>query len=158
MTIADELARLEDLWRAGTLTDEEFAAAKERVLAEDGPSGGSVPAGALDAETRQWAMLLHLSLLAGFVVPGGGFIAPILIWQIKKEKLPGIDPHGRMAVNWLISAVIYAVASTILVFVVIGIPMLMALAVCGVVFPIIAGLKANEGELWKYPLTIQFLK
>ncbi|MHC4952953.1 MAG: DUF4870 domain-containing protein [Planctomycetota bacterium] len=158
MSIADELARLEDLWRAGTLSDEEFAAAKERVLAEDGPPAAPAAGRGLEADTRQWAMFLHLSLLAGLAVPAAGFVAPIVIWQVKKEELPGIDPHGRMAVNWLISFVIYMVGSAILSIILIGIPMMLALGVCGVVFPVIAGLKANQGELWKYPLTIEFFK
>lgn len=112
----------------------------------------------LDKETRQWAMFLHLSLLAGFVVPFAGLVAPIVIWQIKKDTLPGIDAHGKVVANWLISALIYSFVSGILVLLLIGIPMLIALAVASVVFPIIGGIKANNGELWKYPLSIQFFK
>ena len=114
--------------------------------------------GAPDQETRQWAMFLHLSLLLGFVVPLGGLIAPILIWQLKKKELPGIDAHGKVVVNWLICAVIYSAISFVLVFVVIGIFLFIALGVVAVVFPIIGGIKANSGELWKYPLTFEFLK
>ena len=39
-----------------------------------------------DKDFRMWAMILHFSLLAGFVIPLGGLIAPIIIWQIKKEE------------------------------------------------------------------------
>ena len=53
---------------------------------------------------------------------------------------------------------IYAFFGMLLLFVFVGIFVLMALGVCGVVFPIIAGIKANNGEVWKYPLTISFLK
>jgi uncharacterized Tic20 family protein len=102
-------------------------------------------------------MFLHLSLLAGFVLPFAGLIAPILIWQLKKQDLPGLDAHGKVVVNWIISAVLYGVVCVLLTFVVIGIPLLVALGVVGVVFPIIGGIKANNGEVWKYPLTITFV-
>ena len=101
-------------------------------------------------------MFLHLSQLAGYVVPFGGLVVPILIWQIKKTELPGIDAHGKIVMNWLISALIYAVVSFILVFAFIGIPLLWAIGILAIIFPIIGGIKANNGELWKYPLSISF--
>ncbi|MEM7680387.1 MAG: DUF4870 domain-containing protein [Planctomycetota bacterium] len=112
----------------------------------------------LEKDTRQWGMFLHLSMLAGFVIPMAGLVAPIVIWQLKKEELPELDAHGKAAVNWILSALIYGVVSAILTLVIIGIFMLMAVGLATVVFSIIAGIKANNGEQWKYPLSIQFLK
>lgn len=109
-------------------------------------------------EERQMGMFLHLSQLASLVVPLLGIVLPIVLWQTQKEKMPALDAHGKMVVNWMISCVIYAVVSVILVFVVVGILLLIALGVIAVVFPIIGAVKANNGELWKYPLTIPFLK
>ena len=146
---------MEDQWRAGTLTDEEFQRAKAKLLGDDSRPPPAPPS---TTGAREWAMWLHLSMLAGFVVAGAGFIAPIVIWQIKKEEFPEIDRHGRRATNWLISALIYGFVSGLLVFLVIGIPMLLALAACSVIFPIIAGIKANKGEVWTYPLAIEFFK
>ena len=110
-----------------------------------------------DQQTQQWAMILHLSLFAGYVIPFSGIVAPIIIWQLKKTDLPGIDVHGKIAVNWIISAVIYGAISFVLVFVVVGIFLLIALGVLSIVFPIIGAIKANNGEVWKYPLSITFL-
>jgi len=107
--------------------------------------------------SKQWAMLLHFSLLAGFVVPVAGLVVPILIWQLKKTEFPELDAHGKIVVNWLISAVIYGVACFALYFIFIGKPLALVLAVLCVIFPIIGGIKANNGELWKYPLSIRFL-
>ncbi len=109
-------------------------------------------------DEKQMGMFLHLSQLINIVIPMGGIIAPIILWQVKKEEMPAIDAHGKMVVNWLISSFIYLVISGILVFVLIGILGLMAVAIMAVVFPIIGGIKANNGELWEYPLTIKFLK
>lgn len=108
-----------------------------------------------DKETRTWAMFLHFSLLAGFIIPLAGLIAPIIIWQLKKEELPGIDAHGKVVMNWLISAILYGIACVILMFIFIGIPLMWALCLIAVIFPIIGGIKANEGVVWKYPLSIK---
>ena len=112
----------------------------------------------MDQNTRTWAMLLHLSLLLGYVVPFGGLLAPILIWQLKKEEMPEIDAHGKMVVNFILTMVIYGAVSALLTFILIGIPLLIALAIVSVVFPIIGGIKANAGELWQYPLTLNLIK
>src|SRR5207248_4635078 len=55
----------------------------------------ALPISAQEQQTRQWALFLHLSILAGFVVPFAGLIVPIVIWQLKKAELPGIDVHGK---------------------------------------------------------------
>lgn len=111
-----------------------------------------------DRETRLWAMFLHLSLFAGYLVPFLGLLAPILIWQIKKEDLPEIDKHGKMVVNWIISVIIYGIIFSILSIVLIGIPLLVILFVLSIIFPIIGGINANNGKLWKYPLTFKIIK
>ena len=41
-------------------------------------------------------------------------------------------------------------------FVFVGVPMLIALGVGGIVFPVIGGLKAQKGELWPYPMSYPF--
>jgi uncharacterized Tic20 family protein len=107
---------------------------------------------------RQWAMLLHISQLAGYAVPLAGLIAPIVIWQLKKEEMPELDAHGKVVVNWILSLLIYAVVSALLMLVLIGFLMIAVLVVLAIVFPIVGGIKANNGELWKYPLSITFLK
>jgi uncharacterized Tic20 family protein len=109
-------------------------------------------------KAREWAMFLHLSLLAGHLVLLGGIIAPIIIWQTQKDEMPELDVHGKNAVNWIISTIIYALICIPLIFVVVGIPLLIVLGVLNIVFPIIAAVKANEGEVWRYPMTITFIK
>ncbi len=109
-------------------------------------------------EERQMGMFLHLSLLASIIVPAAGIILPVVLWQTQKEKMPALDPHGKMVANWMISHLIYVVVSIVLAFFIIGIFTLLAAMVLGIVFPIIGGIKANNGELWQYPLTIKFIK
>ena len=107
---------------------------------------------------KQWAMILHFSILTGFVIPLAGLIAPIVIWQLKKTEIPALDAHGKVVVNWMISAAIYACVGLLLTLIVIGMPLLVVLGILFIVFPIIGGIKANNGELWKYPLSIEILK
>lgn len=116
------------------------------------------PTGLQTPEQRQMGLFLHLSQFANIIFFPLGIIAPILIWQTQKDKIRGLDAHGKMVTNWMISATIYAVASFILMFVLIGFLTILAVGVMGIVFPIIGAIKANNGELWEYPLTIKFLK
>lgn len=109
-------------------------------------------------EHKQMGLFLHLSQLLGVVFPVAGIVVPIVLWQTQKDKIPALDPHGKMVINWMISCFIYAVISIPLMFVLIGIPIFIALMVVSIVFPIIGGIKANNGEFWEYPLTIKFLK
>jgi uncharacterized Tic20 family protein len=167
MNVTDELQKLQQLHQSGAINADEFALAKAKLLsgqpevspaAAAPPEATGVSSAAQEQQTRQWGLFLHLSVLAGFVVPIAGLVVPIVIWQLKKAELPGIDAHGKNVLNWIISAIIYAMVGVILVFAVIGTPLLIALGVIGVIFPIVAGIKANNGELWKYPLAITFLK
>src|SRR5262249_10172925 len=127
MSVAEELERLQQLRDLGTMTEEEFLQAKARLL--------NKPASDADIERRTgiWAMCLHLSVFTGYAAVLAGFIAPVLIWQLMKDELPGLDVHGRNVVNWIISLIIYATVSFVLCLLVIGIPMLIALGVMAVV-------------------------
>ena len=103
-------------------------------------------------------MFIHLSQLANIIVFPLGIIVPIVLWQTQKEKMPALDAHGKEAVNWMISETIYMIASIILIFALVGIILLPVVALIGIIFPIIGGVKANNGELWHYPLAIRFIK
>lgn len=105
-----------------------------------------------------YCMLLHLSQLTSVILPGLGFILPIVMWAANKDESERIDSHGKVTVNWLISLFIYSIVCGILVFIAIGIVGFVVLAVLNFVFAIIAALKANNGELWVYPFSIKFLK
>jgi len=116
------------------------------------------PAALQTSDEKQMGMFLHLSsLLDAFIFPLGAILAMVL-WQTQKDKMPVLDAHGKMVMNWVISSLIYAVVSFVLMFVLIGFLTGLAVWLMMIVFPIIGGIKANNGELWEYPLTIKFLK
>lgn len=124
-------------------------------MSETDPIQSPDPAGG--KQLNQWAMLLHLSVLAGFIVPFAGLVVPIVIYMLKKDELPGLRPHFYVVINWIISVVIYAIVCAILVFIVIGIFLFWALALLALIFPIIGAIKANDGEVWNYPLSIPIM-
>ena len=154
MSLSDEIERLQRLHESGALSDEEFAQAKAALLNNKVPSGGfQVPGGA----AKWWTVALHLSQFAGYAVPLAGFVVPIVIWQVTKDDYPEIDEHGRTVANWIISHLLYILISALLTIIGIGIPLLIVLAILGIVFPIIGAIRASQGQYWPYPLTIQFL-
>jgi uncharacterized Tic20 family protein len=110
-------------------------------------------------DAKMWAMFCHLAGLATFLaIPFAGLIAPLIIWQIKKDEHPFINANGKEAVNFQISIHIYFAVSAILIFAVIGFFLLPAVIIVNLVFLIIAGVKANNGESYQYPLCIRFIK
>ena len=109
-------------------------------------------------QERQWALLCHLSALCGYFIPFGHLIAPIVIWSMKKDEMPMVDEHGKEVINFQISFTIWVIVSGIFVILLIGIPMLIALGVLQVIFVIIGAIKADSGVLYRYPLTIRFIK
>lgn len=119
------------------------------------PAPGSVDGD--DRELRLWATILHLSLLAGLIVPLAGLVVPVVIYLVKKDDLPGLKAHAYVVFNWIISLVIYAVICLILVILIIGLFLFWILGLLALIFPIIGAIKANDGEVWQYPLAIRFL-
>ena len=109
-------------------------------------------------ELNTFCMLMHLSQLLNVIIPFSGVVMPIVMWSTNREHDALVDRHGKVIINWLISAFIYSIVSTILMVVGIGVLLLLALMVCNLVFCIIGAVKANSGEVWPYPLTIRFIK
>ena len=114
------------------------------------------------SEERNWAMGCHLSALLGFVlVPSANVFAPLLIWLLKKNDSGFIDEHGRESLNFHISLWIYTLLAWLLCFTVILIPLavLMGIAIYlgGIIYTILAAVKASNGESYRYPLTLRLI-
>ena len=117
-------------------------------------AGGS---GTPSKESCQMAMFAHLSALVGFLIPFGNLIAPLIIWQMKKDD-PFVDAQGKEAVNFQITVSIAGIVAAILTVVLIGLLLLPVIAIGSLVLVIIAGLKANEGEDYQYPFALRLIK
>ncbi|PZO33817.1 MAG: DUF4870 domain-containing protein [Leptolyngbya sp.] len=108
-------------------------------------------------ESRMWAMLAHLSALSGFIIPFGSILGPLIIWLIKRDEMSFVNDQAKEALNFNISMTIYMLVSLVLVFVVIGIPLMIVLGIAWLVLAILAAVKANEGVAYRYPLTLRLV-
>jgi len=110
-------------------------------------------------QERMWGMLCHLTALVAFIgIPFGNILGPLVIWLLKRNEIPLVDEQGKEALNFQISMTIYAIVAGLLIFIVIGIPLLIGLAIANLVLVIIASMKVNNGEKYQYPVTIRLIK
>ena len=119
-----------------------------------------------EAQARTWNMLCHLSALAACVgVPFGNILGPLIVWQIKKNEFPSVNIHGKAALNFQITVTLAifvgAAMAVVLSFFCVGyllFPVVLLIGLAGLILAIIAGIKANNGEDYKYPFSIEFVK
>ena len=110
-------------------------------------------------EDKQLLMITHLSQLLDLVTGVGGFIVPLIIWITQKDKVLGMDEHGKMILNFQISLFIYLIVSIPFVCLFgLGFFIMIAIGILALVFPIINAIRVSNGERPDYPLSIQFLK
>ena len=106
-------------------------------------------------EDRTMAALTHLSGLAGYIIPFGGVLVPIIIWVMKKDA-PLISAIARQAVILNVSVFVAVVLSAILWITLILIPVVIlfwcVLGLAAVVLPIVGAVKANDGVYYRYPV------
>jgi uncharacterized Tic20 family protein len=109
-------------------------------------------------EARKWAALCHIVALSGLIGNGVGFVlGPLVVWLIKKDDYPFVEEQGKEAINFQITMTIAAIISGILTLIVVGFFLLVAVGIVMIVFPIVAAVKASNGEAFRYPFTIRFL-
>lgn len=115
-------------------------------------------------DTRTWALVAHLSALPSMII-AMAFVGPLVVYAVKKDD-PQVRRHAAEALNFQLSFLLYAIVlglATIvgLVFVLPGLlllPVLIALAITWFVLICIAAVKAGDGEEYRYPLTIRFVR
>ena len=134
-----------------------------------------------EQNVRTWAMLCHLSALAGLIFGWlGSILGPLIVWQIKKNELPEIEPYGKEALNFQITILIINFVSSIVFIGSIGAAIgfhhmwrspffllsggfglgiiIVIINLAAFILAVVAGLKANNGEFYKYPFAIRFIK
>jgi uncharacterized protein len=134
-----------------------------------GPPGGGPPAGGpppggppgqrpLPADQeRLWAMLSHLlSFVAAYLFLG--FVAPLVVLLVFGQRSAFVRANAVESLNFNLSWLLYAIISVVLLVVGIGIFLLMGLGIAYVILVVIASIRANNGELYHYPLTIRIVR
>lgn len=111
-----------------------------------------------DPDEKLWGMLTHLLALSVFVgIPLGNVVGPLIIYLIKKDDSEFVAQQGKEVLNFQITWSIIFIISTVMIIVGIGILMLIGFGIAWLVLVILGSVAANNGESYKYPLTIKFL-
>ena len=110
---------------------------------------------AIPAEERGLAVAAHLSGLAGYIIPLGGVIVPIIIWVVKSDS-PIISTIAKQALVLNVVVFLTACFMAVLMITIILIPFvivgILALMLVAIALPIIGAIKASDGTYYKYPV------
>jgi uncharacterized protein len=127
------------------------------------PLGGSItPSGYNSPEDKNWALIAHFGGALGVLLSGfGGWIAPLIAWQVRGQQSPTVKAHALAALNfqalWAVISVIAICLGTCLSWLLVPL-VLFAVPLFPLIIGILAGVKANNGELYRYPATINLIK
>lgn len=124
------------------------------------PGGYGVPGGYANNEDKTWVLIAHFGGAAGMLIGGGvlGWIAPLVAMIARGSQSPTVRAHAVTALNFQLLWSIIALVGWVLSCIGIGILIGFAAMIIGIVFGIIAGVKANEGQLYRYPMTVNMIK
>lgn len=102
--------------------------------------------------------IMHLSQLLHYVTGFGGFVVPLIIWLTSRKTVEGMNEHGKSAVNFQLSLLLYIIISIPAILLLgLGILGLIGVAILGFVLPIVNAVKASNGESPSNFLTIPFI-
>lgn len=110
-------------------------------------------------QSRHWALGAHLAgLLAGYVVPFGGILAPMVIWLVKRDDDPYVGEQALEAMNFQITVTLALLACVPLVLLMgIGLLLLIPIVIGSVVLAILAAVAAAEGRDYRYPYCLRLV-
>jgi uncharacterized Tic20 family protein len=118
---------------------------------------------------RTWDVIAHLSALLMFTaIPFGNILGPLIVWLIKRNDSPTVAEHAKESLNFQLSLTLYYIVaigvSVLLMFVIIGfllLPIAIGAGILGMIFDVIliimAAVRAGNGEMYRYPITIRFV-
>ncbi len=114
------------------------------------PSGGQVVNG-VTSDERTMSLIAHVGAIFS------GFIAPLIVWALKKDESAFVKHHATEALNFQLTLLIGWLIVFVLSFVLIGLLLLPVLLILQILFPVLAAMKANNGEGYNYPLSIKMV-
>ena len=109
-------------------------------------------------DERMWGMFCHLSALAGFVIPFGNIIGPLVIYSMKKDEYTFVADQGKESLNFQISIMVYLLIGLVTIVLLVGIAVLILIPFISLILTVLASVRANDGEYYRYPLCIRFIK
>ena len=112
----------------------------------------------MSQDEKNWGMFCHLAALAGFIIPLGNLVGPLVVWLIKKDQYGFADYNGKESLNFQITVLIAMLVSLLLTLIVIGFILMAAVGVFALVVTILAIVKSSKGEYYKYPCCLRLIK
>ncbi len=107
---------------------------------------------------NQLLVITHLAQMLTYVTGFGGLIVPLILWATQKDRVDGMDEHGKAIINFQLSIIVYCILSVPLILLFgLGILLLISIGILSFVMPIINAIKASNGELPSYPLSLNFI-
>ncbi len=116
---------------------------------------GQLPA-APGSSSRNWAVVAHLSPIGAMLV-AMAFLGPLTVYLLKPDD-PFVRDQAREALNFQLSALLYAVALVVGILFLVGLILLPFFAATWLVLIAVAASRASRGEAFRYPLTIRFVR
>ena len=111
------------------------------------------------ASVRTWCAFIHASALLGVLLHfPGHLLGPLILWLVKRDDAAELNAHGKEAVNFQISMLIYNLVAAVFCLVLVGFVFLAILWLLNAIFVIIAAIQASDGKFYRYPMTIRFIQ
>ena len=112
----------------------------------------------ISKEDKNWAVLIHLSPLLGYISGGLGFLVPFLLWIFKRNESSYIDSQGKEVMNFLITLIIISAVILPLCILLIGFPLYVVLVISALILTIMAAIQTSEGKSYRYPYILRLIK
>ena len=110
-------------------------------------------------DEQNWAMICHLAALAGFLIPFGNIVGPLIVWLIKRAEMPMVERHGKEAVNFQITVSIAMMVCIALMLVRVGFVLAFIVGLGALILTIMAAVNVANGKLdYRYPFARRLLK
>jgi len=104
-------------------------------------------------------VITHLSQLLTYITGFGGLVVPLILWLTQKDRVQGMDEHGKQIINFQISLILYVIIG-IPSILLLGLGILILIFACtiGFVMPIVNAVRASNGESPSYFGTFRIIK
>ena len=152
--IDDEVATDED--DAGGAVDDVTSTTgdvrSEEIAADPGDANGGV-----SSDDTTWGVLVHIAAFVGIFIPFGNVLGPLVVWLIKKDESEFVDASGKQALNFQITWTIIFLVAAATILVGIGLLLVPIVGLAWLILVVLATVKASNGEVYDYPLTIDLI-
>lgn len=124
----------------------------------DGEAGGET-GGEYDpsSDEQTWGILTHAAGLAGFAVPFGNILGPLLVWLIKRDESRFVDENGKAALNFQLTWTVGIIVVSLTLLIGIGFVLVPIVILAWLVLVVVAMIRASDGQVYDYPLTIDLV-